>query len=305
MPLQTTTPIETAPSPASPNNLRGIILMSLGFFFFAAGDVQSKMLTESFHPLQIVFLRMSGLFLGVMVLLALRGGHVLRTPNPKLQIARGVAAVGSAACFIFALSHVPLADAVAVTFVAPFIVTLLGALLLREPVGVRRWIAVAIGFVGMLIVIRPGMGVFHPAILLVVIAASLFATRQILSRWLSGTDDALTTVAYTSITATVVISFAQPFVWQSPEGWQTWALIFGLAGTAAIGEILVIRALDIAQAVVLAPLHYSMILWGTFYGYVVFADLPDRWTLLGCAIIVASGLYTLHRERLAKKSAKS
>ncbi|WP_425100295.1 DMT family transporter [Tropicibacter sp. S64] len=299
MPLQTASPLHSAPAPSDPDNMRGIALMALGFFFFAAGDVQAKVLTAHLPALQITWFRMAGLFLGVMVALILNRGQALRTKNPILQISRGVAAAGSATLFIIAVGHVPLADAVAVSFVAPFIVTLLGALILREPVGIRRWIAVAIGFCGMLIVIRPGFGVFHPAILLVVLAASLFALRQILSRWLAGGDSALTTVAYTSITATVVLTALLPFVWETPQGWQIWLPIFGLASCAALGEVLVIRALDIAQAVVLAPLHYSMILWGTFYGWLVFSDLPDLWTILGCAIIVASGLYTLHRERQA------
>ncbi|WGW05385.1 DMT family transporter [Tropicibacter oceani] len=304
MPVQPASPIHSAPAPSHPDNTRGIVLMALGFAFFAAGDVQAKLLTESFNPLQITWMRMTGLFLGVMIMLSFRGLHLLRTVNRPVQILRGVAAAGSASLFIFAIQHVPLADAVAVSFVAPFVVTVFGAILLREPVGPRRWVAVAIGFGGMLIVIRPGLGVFHPAILLVVLAASLFASRQILSRMLAGTDGAMTTVAYTSITATGLLTLTLPFVWQTPQGWQTWALIFGLAGTSAIGEVLVIRALDIAQAVVLAPLHYSLILWGTFYGYIAFAQLPDGWTLLGCGIIMASGLYTLHRERLANRKAR-
>ncbi|MFW2541309.1 DMT family transporter [Primorskyibacter sp. 2E107] len=305
MPIQPASPVNNGPAPLEPNNMRGIVLMALGFFCFAAGDIQAKVLTESLPALQITWFRMFGLFLGVAVALAFNRGRALRTKNPILQVSRGIAAAGSATFFIIAIGHVPLADAVAVSFVAPFIVTVLGALILREPVGMRRWIAVAIGFLGMLIVIRPGLGVFHPAILLVVVAASLFATRQILSRWLSGGDSPLTTVAYTSISATLLLSCLVPFVWQTPQGWQVWALIFGLASCAAVGEVLVIRALDIAQAVVLAPLHYSLILWGTFYGFMVFGDLPDRWTLIGCAIIVASGLYTLHRERQSARKART
>lgn len=297
-------PIHSAPPPRQADNLRGLALMALGFFFFAAGDVQSKLLTESFHPVQIVWMRQLGLFFGVVALILWRGTHLLRTPNPVLQVARGVAAFGSATCFIFAVKYVPLADATAVSFVAPFLVTILGAVLLREAVGLRRWVAVCIGFMGMLIVIRPGLGVFHPAIFLVVVAASLFAVRQILSRWVAGTDGIATTVAFTAITATLLASLVQPFVWRTPATATEIWLIIGLAGTAALGEVLVIRALDIAQAVVLAPLHYSLILWSTFYGWLVFSDLPDGWTLIGCTIIVVSGLYTLNRERLASKRAQ-
>jgi S-adenosylmethionine uptake transporter len=286
-----------APQAATQNNMRGVALMSLGFFLFAAGDVQSKLLTAELHPLQIANLRSYGLFLGVVVLLIMRGPGLLRSATPGLQIARGLTAAGSAVCFIVGIRYVPLADAVAVTFVAPFIVTVLGAVLLREPVGIRRWAAVAVGFVGMLIVIRPGTGVFHPAIFLILVAATMFSVRQILSRWLGASDSTETTVAYTALTVMAATLVAQPFVWETPDNLHTWLLILGVTVTAAMGEVLVILALRIAQSVVLAPLHYTLIIWGTLYGYLVFAELPDRWTLLGCAIIVASGLYTLHRER--------
>ncbi|MBV2359976.1 DMT family transporter [Thalassococcus sp. CAU 1522] len=304
MPTPPTAPY-AAPSPRALNNPRGVALMTLGFFAFAAGDATAKLLTDDLHPFQVVWFRQSGLFLGVVLMLAIRGLHILRTPRPGLQISRGLVAAGSASCFIFAIGHVPLADATAVSFVAPFIVTVLGALLLREPVGLRRWLAVAVGFAGMLIVIRPGLGVFHPAILLVVVAASFFALRQILSRALSGTDSIATIVSYTALTSFAAISLAQPLVWHTPSEPRIWLLIACMTGAAAAGEILVIRALDIAQAVVLAPVHYSLILWSTFYGFVVFADLPDGWTLLGCAVIVASGLYTLHRERRAARRQSS
>ncbi len=278
------------------NSVAGIALMALGFFSFAASDSIAKLLTESFHPLQIVWMRTLGLFTGVCFLLAVRGPAILRTAKPKLQILRGVVASGSAACFIYAVAYVPLADAVAVTFIAPFIVTVFGAVLLKEPVGIRRWLAVLAGFIGMLIVIRPGLGVFSPAILLVVVAAIFFAIRQLLSRWLSGIDPVITTVAYTSIVAFSVSSLAMPFVWVTPPGSKTLALIAGLTILAGAGEILIIRALDITQSVVLAPIHYTLIIWSTFYGYIIFNELPDHWTLLGCIIIVVSGLYTSYRE---------
>jgi drug/metabolite transporter (DMT)-like permease len=290
-------------APTAAQNLRGVGLMALGFFLFAACDVQAKFLTDELHAVQIVWFRQLGLLLGVLALLALKGRAMLASRLPWVQIARGATAVVSAICFVVGITHVPLADAVAVTFVAPFIVTAMGALFLGEPVGLRRWLAVAVGFFGMLIVIRPGMGVFHPAILFVLAAATMFALRQVLSRSLSGVDPVTTTMAYTSLTGTALLSLGLPFVWQTPESAQTWLILAGLALTAGLGEVLVIRALDIAWAVVLAPVHYTMILWGTFYGFVVFSELPDGWTLLGCAVIVASGFYTLHRERLAARRA--
>lgn len=270
--------------------------MALGFFSFSLCDTLAKLLTDEFHPFQVAWMRMLGLFIGVCFIIAQRGTGVLRTPKPHLQILRGVVAASSATLFVFAINHVPLADAIAISFVAPFIVTIFGALLLKEPVGIRRWLAVLAGFIGMLVVIRPGMGVFHPAIFLVLIAAVFFAIRQLTSRWLSGVDPIITTVCYTAIVAFSILSLFQPFYWVTPSSGKTLWLILAMAATSAAGEILIIRALDIAHSVVLAPIHYTLIIWGTLYGLFVFGDLPDQWTLIGCGIIVVSGLYTTYRE---------
>ena len=275
--------------------------MAAGMFLFSAVDTQAKFLTDTLHPIQIVWSRQLGLLIGVVVLLAFRGIAILRTSRPGLQILRGGLAVSSAVLFIAGVSFVPLADAVAVTFVAPFIVTVLGALILREPVGIRRWTAVIIGFVGTLIVIRPGMGVIHPAVTLVLAAAVLFALRQVLSRVLSGTDRTMTTVAYTALVGSLLVTLPLPFVWRWPTSDLEIALLVSIAILAALAEILVIKALEVAQAVVVAPLHYTIMIWSTIYGYLVFSELPDLWTWIGAAIIVATGLYTLHRERLVAR----
>lgn len=276
--------------------------MAMGMFLFSGVDTMGKFLTETVHPIQIVWFRQLGLFLGVVVLIAIRGRSVLISSNPKLQIGRGVLAACSATVFIVGVSYVPLADAVAITFVAPFMVTVMGALILREPVGLRRWTAVIIGFIGTLIVIRPGMGVIHPAAVLLIVAATAFALRQILSRILAGEDKTQTTVAYTAIVSWTLLTVPLPFIWQNPSSSLEIGLLLGMAVVAAFAEVLVIMALDAAQAVVVAPVQYSLLIWGTFYGFVVFGQLPDAWTWLGALIIIATGLYTLNRERLALKS---
>ncbi len=192
-------PKKRASSQRRTDSLRGIALMAMGMFLFSGVDTMGKFLTDTVHPIQIVWFRQLGLFLGVLVLIGVQGRSVLFSSNPKLQIGRGALAACSATLFIAGVGYVPLADAVAITFVAPFIVTIMGALILREPVGIRRWAAVLIGFLGTLIVIRPGMGVMHPAAFLLLIAASAFALRQVLSRILAGGDRTRTTVAYTAI----------------------------------------------------------------------------------------------------------
>lgn len=285
------------------DNLRGIALMAGGFFLFSAVDTVAKFLTESLDPIQIAWSRQVGLFLGVLILLGLRGPGLLRTAHPWLQIGRGALAAASATLFIVAVAFVPLADAVAVSFVAPFMVTVMGALLLREHVGPRRWTAIAIGFIGMLVVIRPGLGVFHPAMFLVLLAASCFALRQIVSRRLSGSDRTATTVAYTALVATVLLSLPLPFVWQTPTWGLEILLLVSIALMAAVAETMIIKSLELAEAVVLAPVHYSLLIWGTMYGWLVFGQLPDGWTWFGALIIVATGVYTLHRERVVKAKA--
>ncbi|WP_417722496.1 DMT family transporter [Salipiger sp.] len=282
--------------PTAAESLRGIAFMAGGFFFYATSDMLAKLLTQSMHPLQVAWTRQLGLLAFVLVLLVRHGLPILRSRHPGLQISRGITAVLTATSFIFALAYVPLADAVAVTFVAPFLVTALAALILRERIGPRRWIAVALGFVGTLVVIRPGAGVFHPAIFLVLVTATAFALRQILSRLLSGDEPLQTTIAYTGLTASLLLTIPLPFVWITPPDWQVVAIMAGTAVTAGLAELGIIRALDLAQAAVLAPVQYTLMIWGTVWGFLIFAQLPDLWTLTGAAIIMASGGYSFWRE---------
>ncbi|WP_210326026.1 DMT family transporter [Oricola nitratireducens] len=277
----------------------GIGLMILGFMFFSVADATAKYLTRDFQPFQIAWFRQLGLLSAGIWFLATRGLPVLKTKRPGLQILRGCAAAMSASAFIFAVGYVPLADAVAVSFVAPFAVTILAALILRETVGIRRWTAVTIGFIGTLIIIRPGLGLLHPAIFVVLAAASLFAVRQILSRILGPVDRTVTTITYTAISSVALLTVPMLFVWQTPASGQQVLLILLLACAAGTGELLIIRALELAEAATLAPLQYTMIVWSTGLSWLVFSQLPDGWTLVGAAIIMASGIYTLHRERLA------
>ncbi len=271
--------------------------MAAGMFLFSAVDTQAKLLTDTLHPGQIVWSRQMGLFVGALILLGTRGPSLINSSQPVLQSLRGLLVAGSSTLFTFALIYVPLADAIAVSFVAPFFVTLMGALLLKEHVDFRRWVAVSLGFIGVLIIVRPGTGAIHPAVLLVVIAAFLFALRQILSRWLGRVDPIETTITYTALVSGVALSLPLPFVWRSPATTMEFFLMIGMAVPAAAAEILVIKALEVAQAVVIAPVHYTLIVWGTLYGFLVFNQLPDIWTWIGTIIIITTGIYSLNRER--------
>ena len=277
-------------------NFIGIFYFAAGMFLFAAVDTLAKVLTESLHPIQVAWSRQLGLSFGILILLTVKGIVILKTDHFRLQVFRGCLAAASALMFIFAISVVPIADAVAVSFVAPFFVTVLGAFVLGEYVGIRRWTAITIGFIGCLIIIRPGFSSFQPAVFLVVIAALAYAFRQIVSRILSTSDLTITTVAYTGLTASFLLSIPLPLVWRTPVGGNEILLISALATLAALAEISVIKALELTQAVVLAPVHYTLLIWSTGYGWMVFGQFPDKWTWFGSAIIFATGVYVVIRE---------
>lgn len=271
--------------------------MLSGFASFSCADLIAKVLTAEYHPVQIALSRQLGVVTVVIIWLLIRGPSIIKSTAPKMQILRGLFAIISATCFIFALSYVPLADAVAVTFVAPFMVTILGALVLGERVNANRWVAVVIGLIGTLVIIRPGLGVFHPAIFLVILAAAAFACRQIVSRYVGARDPTITTLAYTALTSVILLAIPAPLFWISPTSLSDFGLMVGLAVLAGLGEFLLIRALEVAFAVVVAPMQYSLILFSTFWGYLVFSELPDFWTWTGTAIVVSSGLYLVLLER--------
>ena len=277
-------------------NHTGILCFAVAMFLFSAVDITAKLLTESFHPIQVAWSRQIGLLWGIVILLIVKGPVILKTVHPWLQISRGLLAGTSALLFIFAISVVPIADAVAVSFIAPFFVTILGAFILREHVGVRRWTAIGVGFVACLIIIRPGLGIFNPAVILVVIAAIAYACRQILSRILSSSESMITTISYTGLAASVLLTLPLPFVWRTPVWGSETLLLLVLAILAALAEIMVIKALELSQAVVLAPVHYTLLIWGTIYGWFVFGQLPDKWTWFGASIILVTGTYMVRRE---------
>jgi S-adenosylmethionine uptake transporter len=295
-------PPETQRRPTG--NILGILLMLVAFLLHSLSDVGSKMLAESYHPIQLAWTRLLGLLLGVMFLIGRNGTSILRTRHPYLQIFRGLLIVISAIAYLISLAYVPLADAVAVTFVAPFVVIVLAATILKEKVGAARWLAAIIGFAGTLIIIRPGVGVLHPAISLSLIAGAAFAIRQVISRVVAGTDPLATTVVYTTLTAFIILSLPLAFVWSSPATPQHLLLMLGIACLTGTGEYLIMRALDIAQAVVVAPLIYTIMIWSTLWGLIFFGTLPDVWTFAGTALVIGSGIFTIYVDwRASRKKA--
>ncbi len=287
------------------NNKRGVALMALGFFCFSMSDTLTKMLaTEGVHPLQIVWTRQTGLVLVVLLLAVRIGPTILRTHQPGLQILRGALAVLAPLCFAVAFAFVPLAEGIAVTFIAPLIVIALSAVFLGESVTRGQWIATVIGLLGAIVIVRPGAGLFHPTIILAFCAATLFATRQVIGRVLARRDNAETTMAFTALVGFSALTIALPFVWETPSSPAVAAIYLGMALFAAFGEICTIRAVEMASAAIVAPMQYTTILWATLFGWLIFSQLPDGWTWVGTAIIVASGIYIIRSATSAKPLAK-
>ena len=197
----------------------------------------------------------------------------------------------------------PLADAYTITFTAPLLVTVFSIPWLGERVGWRRWSAVLAGFAGVLIVLRPGLGATHWALALPLIAALGFALYQILTRKVSAVpgESPLAMLFYLACVGTAIMTVLVPFFWQevAPVDWLAMTAMGALGG---LGHLILIRALTIAPASLLAPFVYSQIVWALVLGYLVFGDVPDRWMLVGCCVIVASGLYVFYREAVPGKT---
>jgi drug/metabolite transporter (DMT)-like permease len=217
-----------------------------------------------------------------------------------LQLGRSLAVVLSSAFFVGAIKFIPLADATAINFVAPLLVTALSAPLLGEKVGVRRWTAVAIGFLSVLIIIRPGPGMAHWAVLLPLIGAFCYAFYQIATRMLAGVDSWQTTTVYSGVVGLVATTALLPFAWRAPD-WLGWLSFVGLGVLGSASHLLLIRAFALAPASTLSPFGYVQLIWALVAGVVVFGNVPDLWTLLGAALIAGSGLYVLARESYLRR----
>lgn len=279
---------------------RGIVLILLANFGFAGMDAVSKTLTMEYSVAQILWVRFAFFAAFATVLAWRRGGGVIRqfkTTRPVFQIARALLLVAEIGCFILAFRYMQLADTHSIGAVFPLVITALSALWLGETVGVRRWTAVAVGFVGMLVILRPGLSVFDPIALLPFAGAVMFGVYQVMTKVISRTDSMETILLYTGWIGVAAMSFFGPFYWEWPDarGWGL-LLLAGLLGS--IGHATVIKALEIAPASVLQPFNYTLLVWATGIGFVVFGDLPDIWTVVGAAIIVSSGLYVWWRERV-------
>ncbi len=286
--------------PPSDNKGLGIALVLASSLMFSLSDATAKLLVASVSPLEVSWLRsmvVAGLTLPVVMWR--KGPGVLRTAHPWLQVTRGLSVLCSSLLFLTGLSYLPLADATAINFIWPILITVLSVFLLGEKVGIRRMIATLLGFFGMIIMIRPGSGAFQLAALLPVGAAILWALSSILTRRMSATEAPETTIIWSALVMLLGTTLALPLLWTTPSLRDIGlGVLIGIG--SALGHAMVIIAYGRAKASTLAPFAYVQLVWATLCGYVIFATVPDRWIVTGAAIIVASGLYTIHRERVRK-----
>jgi drug/metabolite transporter (DMT)-like permease len=218
-----------------------------------------------------------------------------------LQVFRSILMAVMTGLYFAALQVLPLADTAAVMYVAPLIVTMLSVPLLGESVGPRRWASVCVGFLGVLIIIRPGAGVMQFAALLPLGAAVLHAFYQITTRKVSAVDAPLTSLVYTALVGAIVTTVWMPMVWQTPDvrGWGL-MILMGLRGGG--GHFALIKAFQAAPASTATPFGYTNLIWVTAYGFILFGALPDNWTIAGATIVVMSGLYIFRREQARKEA---
>lgn len=282
---------------AAPTTSRGIACVLAAWLLFACMDAGSKLLAEHYSIIQILWVRFVSLA-AIAAWLARRqgGSSALRTRHFWLQSLRSVLLVTEIGLFILTITVLPLANAHAILAVTPLIVTALSVPLLGEHVGIRRWSAIGVAFVGVLIILRPGLGVVHPFALLALLCSVMFALYQILTRIVSRADPPLTTLFYTALVGVAGLTLLVPFYWTTPDaaGWALFALV---AALGASGHFLLIKALQLAPASTLQPFSYTILMWATLVGLVVFGNLPDLLTVVGALVITASGIYTFARER--------
>jgi drug/metabolite transporter (DMT)-like permease len=284
--------------PIEDRRLAGIGLAIAGYVSFTLIDTCAKYLTQQGLPsMEVVFIRYAAqLLLVSAIFLPQRGLALVATRSPRLEVLRGLALMGSTIFNFFALTFLPLTVTSAIMFTSPLILCALSIPLLGETVGWRRWLAICVGFVGVIVIVHPGTSAFHPAVILSILGAACGALYSLLTRKLAGIDSTTTQQFYAGLVATLCVA---PFAlggWQfphSPDGW----LAFGLIGIVAlVGHQLLTAAHRFAPASVLAPFSYIQIIFMTASSWLIFHQPPEFWLYVGAPIVIASGLYLWLRE---------
>lgn len=280
-------------------SLIGIGQICCAVLFFSCLDSTSKLLNPRIGAIEVAWARyVSGLVLTLLVLNPWTHPALLRSGVLALQLTRSVLLCGSTVCAMTALGYLRLDQVVTFAFSVPLLVTALSGPLLDEWAGPRRWVAIVIGFCGVLIAVRPGLGVFPPQGLIMTGAVLCYVFYLIITRIVARTDSSETSLLYTNLVGAVVLTPVVPLFWKTPQTPGTVAMMVMMGALGSFGHYLLIRAHKHTPANVLAPFVYIQIVWSILLGYLIFADVPDALTLVGATIVIGSGLYLLHREHV-------
>jgi len=292
----------TPPSRSAAQGRRlAVVLVVAATLCFSILDASAKWLVQSLPVLQVVWVRFAAHVLLMALLLAPRHGlDIVRMKSPKLQLLRGLMLCSMTALNFVALQYLQLAETGAIQFSVPILIALLSAWWLGEKLDGRRWVAIVGGFVGVLLVLRPGSHAFHPALLLSVMNAFLYAAFNLLTRRMAATESAEATQLLSAIVAALLLAPFALWQWQAPTSAMQWAvlLLCGLMG--GVGHLFVAMAHRHASAAVLGPFIYQQILYMTLWGWLVFKQIPDAFVVAGAGVVVASGLYLLWMEMRRK-----
>ncbi|WOI54843.1 DMT family transporter [Palleronia sp. LCG004] len=264
-------------------------------FLFGVMDATAKTIATRSDTYMALWSRYAGQTLVVAMIVLPKGRAVLRTSYPGLQLLRSIFLLAATSFFFFGIARIGLAEATAILDLNPVLITLGAAIFLGEKFGIRRAAAVAVSLVGALIIIRPGSSVFSPAALLPLGAAICYSGYALTTRFVGRDEDVWTSLLYTALLGAILLTVALPFNWTAPDG--PTILMMALIGLpAAVGQLLMIRALQVAEASAIAPFGYAGLLFASLWGWILFAEIPDRWTILGMVVIAVAGLYVWWRE---------
>ena len=279
--------------------LKGVIFFMTAIFLISVVDTVCKVFTKDLHSIQLVWGYFVGINLTLCVFFLFKGekfSNLRRTERPLLQIIRPAFLVCSISSLFIGLTYLPIAEATVIGFVAPLFITALSVPILKESVDIHRWSAVAIGLVGVIIIIRPGGDLWHLASVMPLLGALFFALFQIITRLLAATERTHTTLFYTGLGGLAWSSLIVPFVWVTPS--ITHIFVFLSTGAmGAMAHLCMISAFDRAEASLLAPYNYTKLIWVSVLGYLIFNDVPSLDMWIGAIIIVSAGFYVLYREK--------
>lgn len=280
------------------STLAGIGLMCLAVVLFALCDATAKWLSGHINVFMVVWARyVVQLVLALVVFNPWTVPGLMRTRRPGLQLFRSALLFGCTALNFCALQYLQLDQTVSIMFSTPFFVALFAGPILGEWIGVRRWAAILVGFAGIILVARPGVGGIHPAALLMLAAAVCYSLYGITTRMLAATDASQTTLFYSSLVGAVVASVPLFWMWETPREPLVLGAMLELGVVVGAGHFLLILAHARAPAATLAPFIYTQIISMIVLGWLLFGNLPNAWTLAGAAVVVSSGIYLLLQER--------